>query len=136
MKRFFPYLHYLKPVKKPFIVSILLGLIFGLSSGFGLPMMIHLVFPKIFNPGADSLSLLHLISYTLLLPAAFLVRGLSSFFNMLLIAYSGAKVLEAIRLDVFHKLQILQLDFFTAHKNGDLLMRMNEDTETANPRQD
>lgn len=127
MKRFLPYYRYLKPVLKPFIAAIVLGLIYGASSGFGLPMMIHYVFPKIFTETDTTLPIWNLVVYALLLPVAFLIRGLSGFFNTYLIAYSGAKVLAAIRLDVFRKIQALQLDFFAKHKTGDLLTRLNDD---------
>lgn len=127
MKRFLPYYRYLKPVLKPFIAAIILGLIYGVSSGFGLPMMIHYVFPKIFTETNTTLSLTHLILYALFLPAAFLIRGFSGFFNTYLIAYSGANVLAGIRMDIFRKVQSLQIDFFTKNKTGDLLTRLNDD---------
>ena len=129
MKKFLPYYRYLKPVLLPFIGGILLGLLYGVSSGFGLPMMIHYVFPKIFaDGGGTALGTAELLLYVILLPSIFLLRGLSSFFNSILFAYSGAKVLEAIRLDVFRKIQMLQLDFFSRNTTGDLLTRITGDT--------
>jgi ATP-binding cassette, subfamily B, bacterial MsbA len=128
MKKFLPYIRYLKPVKLPFIGGILLGLLYGVSSGFGLPFMMHKIFPKILADNAEPLPIGELLFYCSLLPGSFLIRGLSSFFNSLLITYSGTRVLEAIRIDFFRKIQNLQLDFFSKNKTGDLLNRIGGDT--------
>jgi subfamily B ATP-binding cassette protein MsbA len=45
----YPFFKLLKPVRIQFGLAILCGLIYGLSSGFGLPFMTHKVFPLIFN---------------------------------------------------------------------------------------
>ena len=126
VKKLFPYLLLLKPVKWHFIGALLCGLIYGVSSGFGLPVMIHQVFPLVFgsSPPAD-MTLLLAVAY---LPAIFFIRNLSGFFNAYLTGYCGVKVLEDIRLNVFTKLQSLSLDFFEKHKPGDLLSRMMNDT--------
>jgi subfamily B ATP-binding cassette protein MsbA len=49
MRRFYPYFAYLKGVRSQFITGILSGLIFAALSGFGLPLMIKVVFPIIFS---------------------------------------------------------------------------------------
>ncbi len=126
VKKLFPYFKLLKPVKWHFIGALLCGLIYGISSGFGLPFMSHKVFPLIFgdNPPTDKM-LFFAVAY---LPAVFLIRNTSGFFNAYLIGYCGVSVLEAIRLKVFTKLQSLSLDFFEIHKPGDLLSRTMSDT--------
>ncbi|MCD8534889.1 MAG: hypothetical protein LR011_08915 [Verrucomicrobia bacterium] len=63
-----------------------------------------------------------------LLPLAFAVRGLSSFFNVYLINYTGLRVLEDIRCQLFTKIQNLDITFFTSHSQGDLMSRLFNDT--------
>lgn len=63
-----------------------------------------------------------------LLPLAFAVRGLSSFFNVYLINYTGLRVLEDIRCQLFTRIQNLDIPFFTSHAQGDLMSRLFNDT--------
>ncbi|MFP6900952.1 MAG: ABC transporter ATP-binding protein, partial [Opitutales bacterium] len=60
---------------------------------------------------------------------AFLVRGVSGYFNSYLINYCGVRVLEQLRMKVFRKLQRLPLSFFHKNQSGDLLSRVMVDTE-------
>ena len=125
-KKLFPYFKLLKLVKWQFIGALLCGLIFGVSSGFGLPFMTHKVFPLIFGDNLPSDKMLFLaVAY---LPAVFFIRNVSGFFNAYLIGYCSVTVLEAIRMKVFTKLQSLSLEFFENHKSGDLLSRTMSDT--------
>jgi subfamily B ATP-binding cassette protein MsbA len=64
-----------------------------------------------------------LVLIALWLPAVFLVRGVAGYFNSYLIQLVGTRVLEAIRLDLFRKLQFLPLSFFHKNSTGDLLAR-------------
>ncbi|MDX1680087.1 MAG: ABC transporter ATP-binding protein [Akkermansiaceae bacterium] len=63
------------------------------------------------------------------IPLIFLVRALAGYFNSYLIQYSGLRVLEEIRTDMFAKLQTLPLGFFKRNRSGDLLARLMGDTE-------
>lgn len=49
MKRFYPYFAYLRGVKLQFVAGLLAGLLFAVASGFGLPLMVKVVFPVIFG---------------------------------------------------------------------------------------
>lgn len=49
MTRFYPYFAYLKGVRAQFVSGIVSGLIFAALSGFGLPLMVKVVFPIIFE---------------------------------------------------------------------------------------
>jgi len=55
MKRFYPYFAYLRGVKFQFLAGILAGLVFAVASGFGMPLMVKVVFPVIFggNPKVE-----------------------------------------------------------------------------------
>jgi subfamily B ATP-binding cassette protein MsbA len=125
-----PYLLYLKPHWKAFGGALFFGVIYGVSSGFGLPFMTDQIFPKIF-PTENNTSALpswEIFIYVAWFPIVFLIRGVSSFGNAYLINYCGMKVLEKIRVEVFAKIQRLPLSFFQKYQSGDLLSRTTSDT--------
>ena len=131
MKRILKFLPMLGPVWLPFAGALLFGIVYGVSSGFGLPYVIDRIFPKIFAQGGESLeiSTWQLFLYVSWLPATFLVRGVSGYFNSYLINYCGVRVLEQLRMKVFRKLQRLPLSFFKKNQSGDLISRVMVDTE-------
>jgi ATP-binding cassette, subfamily B, bacterial MsbA len=61
------------------------------------------------------------------IPVVFLIRGVFGYLNTYLIQLTGTRVLEAIRLDIFRKLQFLPLSFFHRNTSGDLLARVLAD---------
>jgi subfamily B ATP-binding cassette protein MsbA len=130
-KDFLPYFKLIRPYWLPFIGALLCGLLYGVSSGFGLPFMIDQVFPRIFpdlvddSPTLSTLELFYLVAW---FPIVFLIRGISGYFNSYLINYCGLRVLEKIRLLVFAKVQKLPVSFFQKNKEGDLLSRITSDT--------
>lgn len=128
MSRFRPYFKYLRRVRAPLIGAIIAGLIYGLASGAGLPLMIKMVFPRIFAEEAARLSTTQLLLIASWLPAIFVIRGVAGFINSYLIQFSGVKVLEAIRFDFFRKLQFLPLSFIQRQTSGDLISRGIADT--------
>ena len=128
--RLLPYFLLLKPLWLPFTGALLCGIIYGISSGFGLPYMMDQVFPKIFSNKGSSpdLSFLELVKYVGWFPLVFAIRGVSGYLNTYLINLCGIKVLEKIRVQVFTKLQKLPLSFFQKNQEGDLLSRVTADT--------
>lgn len=50
MKRFFPYFVYLREAKGLFISGLAAGALYAAASGFGMPLMVKVVFPVIFGP--------------------------------------------------------------------------------------
>ncbi|MBE2215014.1 MAG: ABC transporter ATP-binding protein [Opitutaceae bacterium] len=132
MHRFRPYHRYLRQVKVPLVLSILCGIFYGASSGAGLPLMLNYVFPKVFA-SADAAAPVALTGWQIALVAAwlpmvFLLRGIADYANVYLLQYAGTRVLEAIRLDYFKKLQVLPLAFFQKRSTGDLISRGIADT--------
>ena len=123
IRRFRPYLRYLRQQRGLLIVAILCGILAGVASGFGLPYMVKKVFPVIFARNAVPLTPWELTLVTLWIPAVFLVRGVATYLNTYLIQRVGTQVLESIRLDFFRKLQVLPLSFFQKNSTGDLLSR-------------
>ena len=61
------------------------------------------------------------------LPAVMLVRGLGEFFSTYLLNLAGLRVIEAVRRDVFGRLQQMHLGFFGRHSVGDLMARLIND---------
>lgn len=128
MRKFLPYIRFLKTVRKPLIAAIICGLIYGAANGAGLPLMAKKVFPRIFGEGAVALDTWQIIGVALWLPFVFVIRGLAGYLNTYLIQYSGVRILEALRLEYFAKLQQLPLSFFSRKSSGDLIARGLGDT--------
>ena len=144
MKQYFPYYRHLRAVKWPFLTGVACGLLYALASGAGLPLMTKVVFPVLFNAQAEAakpyevwmhgllggISRERLLFVTCLwIPFIFLIRAVAGYANSYLIQFSGLRVLEAIRTDLFVKLQSLPLSFFKKNRSGDLLARLMHDTE-------
>ncbi len=108
--------------------ALVCALIYGVANGAGLPLMVKWVFPKIFAADAMPLSTGQLVLVALWLPAVFIVRGVAGYLNSYLIQLCGVRVLEAIRLDFFRKLQVLPLSFLQRQTTGDLISRGLSDT--------
>lgn len=154
MRRFLPYYSLLRQVRGTFVVALLLGIISGVASGFGLPLMLKKVLPVLFSGDAEPQALVlfdpnsafaadyglawlpavsipaeHVLAFAiLLLPIVFIVRGLSMFGNTYLLNVCGIRVLEGVRMRLFTHLQKMHLDFFRKHNSGDLLSRTMGDT--------
>ncbi len=131
-------------MKWHFLIGVLAGLVYAAASGAGLPLMTKVVFPVLFNedPAQSKWYVDWLISkigqvsrddlliYTCLwIPAVFLLRAAAGYTNAYFIQYVGMKVVEAIRTDLFVKLQTLPLAFFRRNQSGDLLARLMNDTQ-------
>jgi subfamily B ATP-binding cassette protein MsbA len=144
LKKFLPYYRHLLVVKWHFLLGVLAGLVYAAASGAGLPLMTKVVFPVLFNEDPDEskwyvewltskigdVSRDDLLIYTCLwIPAVFLLRALAGYANAYFIQYSGMKVVEAIRTELFVKLQTLPLAFFKRNQSGDLLARLMNDTQ-------
>ena len=125
-RMFAPYFVLLKPVKWHFIGALIFGGIYSAANGFGFPFMAYKVLPKIF--GGEAPGRLILLGAVLLMPAAFLVRGLAGFLKSYLSAYCGIRVLIQLQARVFAKLQSLPLSFFGKTHVGDLMARALGDT--------
>jgi ATP-binding cassette, subfamily B, bacterial MsbA len=123
LRRFRPYLHYLRENRSLLTIAIICGIVSGVASGAGLPLMVDWVFPVIFATNADPLTTWQLVAVVLWLPAVFMIRGVTGYLNGYLIQLVGTRVLEAIRRDYFVKLQNLPLSFFGRNSTGDLISR-------------
>jgi subfamily B ATP-binding cassette protein MsbA len=127
LARFKPYLPYLRPVRGTLIWAILAGIIYGASNGAGLPLMINYVFPRVFEAKVP-LTEWQIIGVAMWLPLVFTIRGVAKYVNSYLIQSVGVRILEALRLDYFRKLQVLPLSFLQRQTTGDLISRGLADT--------
>ncbi len=141
--RYLKYYKYLLAVRWQFGLGVFAGLIYAIASGAGMPLMVDVVFPVLFDEASKAdkwyavwmrnqlgdISQDRLLLITCLwIPVVFLVRSVASYANSYLIQYVGQRVLEDIRTDLFIKLQSLPLSFFKKNPSGDLLARLMSDT--------
>ncbi len=129
MRRFRPYFHYLRMVRGPLVTAIICGLIYGASSGTGPPALVNYVIPAIFHRRAEGLSMGTVVLIAACIPLVFLVRAISGYLNSYFIQLSGVRILEALRLDYFRKLQAVPLAFLQRKSTGDLVSRGLADTQ-------
>lgn len=131
MRRLRPYFKYLRAVRGPIAIAIFCGVLYGVASGAGLPLLIKLVFPKIFSPAETGAStpFYQVVLVAAYIPLIFAVRALSGYLNGYFTQLAGVRILEAIRVDYFRKLQALPLSFVQGKQTGDLMSRGLSDTQ-------
>ena len=135
LKRLLPYYKYLKPVWFKFLVGILFGVLFSLSSGLGVPVMAETIFPILFGNASESPEWLRLfverwfgddiengflILCCIALPGVMFLRMVGTVGNGYYMTYTGISVVQAIQIDMFKKVQALPLAFFHNYKTGEL----------------
>jgi ATP-binding cassette, subfamily B, bacterial MsbA len=81
MRRFRPYLKYLRAVRGPLYGALFFAVIYGVTGGLALSYLPKEVLPRLFDAGATPLSFLQILGYASLIPAVFLVRGLAGYLN-------------------------------------------------------
>jgi len=129
MRRFRPYFRYLRPLRLHLAAALVCLTLYSLANGFGLPAVIPAVFGPIFETTDRSRPLGDIVRLALLIPALFLVRGLAGYAASYLFQFIGTRVLEALRLDYFRKLQVLPLAALQKHQAGDLTARAISDAQ-------
>ena len=144
LEKFKPYFHHLLPVKWHLAGGILAGMIAGAASSAGVPLLVKEVFPALFKDnnyedlwitqqalewfGADYLEPL-LKTCVAFLIANFFVRSSTTYISKYAISLTALTLSERIRTEVFAKLQDLSVSFYDENKSGDLLAKLNGDTE-------
>jgi subfamily B ATP-binding cassette protein MsbA len=140
------YLPYLKGSRTLLFLSLLAAIVFAAANAFGLPFLVGKVLPAVFGDAATRAAPLltwpewlggqpaltlpkgyEMVFAVAFLPVVMLVRGLGEFFSTYLLNLAGLRVIEAVRRDVFAKLQQLHLGFFGRLSIGDLLSRLITD---------
>jgi subfamily B ATP-binding cassette protein MsbA len=128
LRRLRPYLHYLRREKRVVSAAITYGILFGITSGLGVPLLIKFVFPPVFDRTDGGLPLGTVILIASAIPLAFMLRAVTGYLNSYYTQLTGVKVLEAIRRQYFGKLQDLPLSFIHTRRSGDLISRGLADT--------
>jgi len=128
LRRFRPYLRYLQSNRSTLFAAIFYGLLFGATSGLGLPSLVKYVFPPIFDHGGTPLGSRTVWLIAASVPVLFLLRAVSGYLNSYYVQLTGVRVLEAVRLDYFRKLQLLPLSYLQRKSSGDLVSRGLADT--------
>ena len=143
------YLPYLKGSRTLLFLSLLAAIVFAAANAFGLPFLVGKVLPAVFGDAAARAAPLltwpewlggqpaltlpkgyEMVFAVAFLPVVMLVRGLGEFFSTYLLNLAGLRVIEAVRRDVFAKLQQLHLGFFGRLSIGDLLSRLIADANS------
>jgi subfamily B ATP-binding cassette protein MsbA len=141
------YLPYLDGSRLLLFLALSAGLLYAASCAIGLPFLIGNVLPTAFSETSVVAPLFSFPKWTgwgpvfmpkgyevafavSFLPMVFLLRGIGEFFANYLINLVGLRVVEAVRRDVFTKLQRLHLGFFGKISTGDLLQRLTGDVNS------
>jgi len=128
LRRFQPYLRYLKANRGTLSAAVFYGLLFGATSGLGLPTLVRYVFPPIFDHSGPPMEFKYVLLITGSVPLLFLLRAVTGYLNSYYVQLTGVRILEAVRLDYFRKLQWLPLSFLQRKASGDLISRGLADT--------
>ena len=140
------YLPYLKGSRLLLALSLFSAIVFAAANAFGLPFLMGKVLPAVFGDEAARAAPLlswpdwlgggvllrlpkghEMLFAVAFLPVVMLIRGLGEFFSTYLLNLAGLRVIEAVRRDVFGRLQQMHLGFFGRHSVGDLLARLISD---------
>lgn len=131
MKKYSRYFKYVKPRIWYLAGALVAGLLFGLTSGFGMPVIFEKVLKKIFIPeNGEVYSLWYVLGVAALLPMIFLLRAVTGYVSGYLMSFCSLEVLRRIKQDLFAKVQDYPLSFFDRHTTGDLFVRLSNDTST------
>ena len=129
MNRYTRYIEYLKPRKWYLATAIFFAILYGASSGFGLPVIIKVVLADVFNPpDGVEYSAWQIIGIASLIPVVFLIRALTGYFSGYLMSVCSLDVLRRIKQDIFSKIQSYPFAFFDKYTTGDLFVRLSNDT--------
>ncbi len=130
MKRYSNFLTYLKPKIWYLVGALAAGLLFGASSGFGMPVIFDKVLKRIFLPEPGvTYSLWYVFGIAMLIPMIFIIRAVTGYLSGYLMSYVSLDVLRRIKQDLFSRVQDYPLSFFDKHTTGDLFVRLTTDTQ-------
>lgn len=97
---------------------------------------LNLVAPYLMGHAVDKFVVTHhydgVIKYSIILFIVFCMALVSGYTQAQVMGRVGQRMLYNLRNTVFNKLQELPIDFFTQNKAGDLISRVNNDTDKIN----
>lgn len=91
-------------------------MLFGDSSGFGMPVIFDKVLKRIFLPEPGvTYSLWYVFGIAMLIPMIFIIRAITGYLSGYLMSYVSLDVLRRIKQDLFSRVQDYPLSFFDKH---------------------
>lgn len=124
LKKLYPYLK----LEKKFI---LISLVFILLSS-GLSLLSPILIGQTVDKYISNHNLKGVLIFGTLLLIIYLLSMLFSYFQTMVMGGVGQRVLYSLRDNIFQKLQSLPIAFFNQNKAGDLISRINNDTDKLN----
>ncbi|MDR2738084.1 MAG: hypothetical protein LBB18_04080, partial [Puniceicoccales bacterium] len=124
--KFFKYLRFLNGVKFRFFIAILAGVLYGVSSGFGIPVILKFSADHVFS--RENLPMYLLIIVSIAPIFAMSLRAFFSIVNAYYLGFCGQKILQELRVKIFDKIQRLPLEYFGKTEPGALITRSLSDT--------
>lgn len=129
MKKLLRFTVYIKPCIPQLAAAIIFGALFGLCSGFGMPVIFDKVLRKIFmEKGGEEQTFCYIVGIAMLLPTIFALRAIFGYLSGYLMTYTSLEVLRRLKQDIFQKIQGYPIAFFEKFTSGDLLTRLTSDT--------
>lgn len=128
IKKLFPYLRFLKPVRFQLMLAILCGLIYGATMGVGLPVLIKYAAPKMLSVDRPEISIWMLLMYTSCPLWIMFFRSSASFINSYYLGLCGQELLKQVRFMLYDKIQALPLAFFNKYTPADVITRTMGDS--------
>ena len=120
---------YVRPCIKQLVGAVIFGALFGICSGFGMPVIFDKVLRKIFmEQSSSSQSIWYIVGVAMMLPTIFALRAIFGYLSGYLMTYASLEVLRRLKLEIFSKLQSYPVAFFERFNTGDLLTRLTNDT--------
>ncbi len=126
---------YLRRYKGRFFLGLFFGVLCGLCSGglsWAIKHVSETVFPGTLGHVKHSDAPLQMILTTcVLIPLIMVIRAIFGYLNTYLMAWTGFRVLEDIRGDLFARLLGQSMEFFNKSKGGDLMQLVFNQTRVA-----
>jgi len=126
-KLLFRFSEFLSEEKFRLILAILVVLI-NASASVAAPLIVGLAVDQFILDKSWSV----LVSYAWILAGLYITVAVTSYFQTILMGRVGQNILYRLRFKVFEKIQNLPLSFFNQNKLGDLISRINSDTDKLN----
>lgn len=97
---------------------------------------LNLIAPYLMGQAVDKFVVTHqydgLVRYSIILLCVFLIALVSGYTQAQLMGRVGQRMMYNLRNSIFNKLQELPIDYFNRNKAGDLISRVNNDTDKIN----
>jgi subfamily B ATP-binding cassette protein MsbA len=123
---FLKYFSFLKDSKLKFLLAIMAGVLYGVSSGFCIPVILKFSSEKVFSRVDLPLYMLLIVSIAPMI--AMTLRATFSIINAYYLGFCGQKILQGLRVMIFDKIQRLPVEYFKKTEPGTLITRSLNDT--------